>query len=226
MAHASGSTRPNESDRLGKANTSSAAKKSRFCSSSSAAQLDQSSRRLKSLAKGPIIRHRWTGQDQGEPSPTRPGERRRLEEIHAAFLDAVVREMTDDHFPGKTPSRTRSSRVAARAARQIHPHSLKDDSLARNPAFRQHLTFSLCLDEDAVGRSGKVHQGSPGVTTAGAVVGIIGIAGMEERGQEKGYSKPASEPASAGDRKRVRKRAGVNDVEDGFGSAAAPPHSW
>ena len=137
-----------------------------------------------------------------------------LEQIVGPLLPAVIGEMADDNgIVRQIPVLPGCRAIAAGAFRRFDAEPLNDNLPLRQSESKHGIAFARRLHEDAVGFVEQPRSAGEGVAAPDAVVRIIGVAEMQEWGDEKWDVVPPSQPPGAGDRKRIRKCRGVNRVE-------------
>src|SRR5207253_11115999 len=93
--------------------------------------------------------------------------------------------------------------IAASAFFRLDPHA-KENKLARLDALLdQGSTFRLGLHKDAIRLTKQPEQGRGEVGFPAGIVGILRIAEMQKRSQQKRYAKAPGEPQAAGHRPGV-----------------------
>ena len=219
---------PNESDRLGSANTSSPAKKSRFSASRSARRVAARDRRT----DNPRKKSRKFGisgpaRTTSKSTPRRQSRSAARSRSTVPFLDAVVRQMADDDgVRGDSPARPRTPPVAAGAARR---HRRRGPAARFVPAGtpRSRTASSRPRSARRRDRPSAAASGTARRCTGRRVaIGRIGrVAEVQKRRQQERHAEPPGQPQAANDRPGIRERRRVDDVELRRRPPGVAPHA-
>src|SRR5438552_2369210 len=137
-----------------------------------------------------------------------------LKQIVCPFFPAVVREVTDDESVfRKVPPPPRLGTVAAGAFSWFDAEALQDDLGGRDAERDCEVAFARRLHENSVRLIEQPDEGRRRVAAPDPVLGVVGVAKVQERRDQKGNAESPRQPARTYDWKGVRKRRCMDGIE-------------